>query len=70
MIDELKIVQDKLEKEILSKIDEIRENIMIGKGPGEVAQIAMLDVINEELSDVLLNWEPLPYNTNIGDDKF
>tara|TARA_B100000287_G_C20534284_1_gene742099 strand:- start:252 stop:464 length:213 start_codon:yes stop_codon:yes gene_type:complete len=70
MIDELKIVQNNLEKEILSKIDKIRENIMIGKGPGEVAQIAMLDVINEELSDVLLNWEPLPYNTNIGDDKF
>jgi len=70
MINELKIVQDKLEKDILSKIDEIRENIIIGKGPGEVAQIAMLDVISEELSDVLLNWEPLPYNSNIGDDKF
>lgn len=70
MIDELKIVQDKLERDILSKVDKIKENIMSGKGPGEVAQIAMLDVVNEELSDVLLNWEPLPYNNNIGEDKF
>lgn len=67
MIDELKIVQNKLEKDILSKLDEIRKNIMTGKGPGEVAQIAMLDVVNDELGDVLLNWEPLPYNDNIGD---
>lgn len=70
MIDELKIVQDKIEAEILEKIDQVKENIIAGKGPGGYNQIEMLAMINDELSDVLLNWEPRLFDNELGDDLY
>ncbi len=70
MIDELKVVQDKIENEILEKAEQVKENIMAGKGPGGYNQIEMLAMINDELSDVLLNWEPRIFDNDLGDELY
>jgi hypothetical protein len=42
---------------ILKKIDSLRENIVFGKGSDDSSYFQMLIMIDEELDDVLLNWE-------------
>lgn len=65
---ELEIVQKELERDILSKIDMIRDNILTGKGGDGPSKIEMLAMINDELSDVLLNWDDRIINNYLGDD--
>ncbi len=46
-----------LEESILTKIEKIKENIIVGKGAEKSSYFQMLVLIDEELDDVLLNWE-------------
>jgi hypothetical protein len=42
---------------ILKKIDTLRENIVFEKGSDKQSYFQMLIMIDEDLDDVLLNWE-------------
>ena len=56
---------------ILKKIDTLRENIVFGKGSDKQSYFQMLIMIDEDLDDVLLNWEYDSINPNLsfnGDD--
>ena len=46
-----------LQANILKKIDEIRENIVFEKGIDKSSYFQMLMMIDEDLDDVLLNWD-------------
>lgn len=53
-------IKDKkeLEKEILEKVEIIKENILTGKGPSDpFLKNHMLALVSDDLSEVLLNWE-------------
>ena len=56
---------------ILKKIDTLRENIVFEKGSDKQSYFQMLIMIDEDLDDVLLNWEYDSINPNLsfnGDD--
>ena len=42
---------------ILNKIDKIREHIVLEKGSDKSSYFQMLMMIDEDLGDVLLNWD-------------
>ncbi len=65
---ELEIVKKGLETDILKKIRNIETNILTGKGPNGYSKIEMLAMINDELSDVLLNWDDRLFDSNLGDE--
>lgn len=66
---ELKEVKRELEKDIISKIDLIKEKVMIGEGPSDLfTKIEMLTMISDELSDVLLNWSDRILDSGLGDE--
>ena len=46
-----------LRDNILKKIDVIRENIAFDKGSDKPSYFQMLIMVDEDLDDVLLNWE-------------
>ena len=46
-----------LRDNILKKIDAIRENIVFDKGSDKSSYFQMLMMVDEDLDDVLLNWE-------------
>jgi len=48
-----KVLQDT----IIKKIDTIRENVIFEKGSDKPSYFQMLIMIDEDLDDVLLNWE-------------
>lgn len=50
-------LRKELTESIIKKIDQIRENIITGKGSDNSSYFQMLISIDEELDDVLLNWE-------------
>jgi hypothetical protein len=68
MSKELKVVQKGIEEDIMTKIKMIEEHILTGKGPSGYAKIEMLAMINDELSDVLLNWDDRLFDNGLGDD--
>lgn len=56
---------------ILKKIDVLRENIVFGKGSDKPSYFQMLIMVDEDLDDVLLNWEYDSINPKLsfnGDD--
>ena len=60
-----------LRANILKKIDVIRENIVFDKGSDKSSYFQMLIMVDEDLDDVLLNWEYDSINPNLsfnGDD--
>mgnify|MGYP000994946165 CR=1 FL=1 len=61
-------VQKQIEKDILLKIKQIEENILTGKGPDGYTKIEMLAIINDELSDVLLNWDDRLFDSSLTDE--
>jgi hypothetical protein len=65
---ELEQVKRGLESDILKKVKDIETNILTGKGPDGYSKIEMLAMINDELSDVLLNWDDRLFDTNLGDE--
>lgn len=47
-----------LESEILEKLNIIKEHILTGKGPEDpFLKNHMLALVNDDLSEVLLNWD-------------
>ena len=68
-MDEIAVVISELDKDILKKVKQIEENILTGKGPNQpMVKIEMLAMINDELSDVLLNWDDRILDSGLGDD--
>lgn len=60
-----------LRDNILKKIDTIRENVVFAKGSDKSSYFQMLIMVDEDLDDVLLNWEYDSINPNLsfnGDD--
>ena len=68
MIDELKIVKGQLEKDALKKLDQIKEKILTHTEEDPHVGIEILAMVNDDLSDVLLNWEPRYLDDGLGDD--
>lgn len=68
MTEELKIVKKELEKDILSKLSTIKENLLTKEIQDSLSHIEMLAMVNDELSDVLLNWDPRFLDSGLGDD--
>jgi hypothetical protein len=54
-----------LRDNILKKIDVIRENIAFDKGSDKPSYFQMLIMVDEDLDDVLLNWEYDSINPNL-----
>ena len=54
-----------LRDNILKKIDVIRENIVFDKGSDKPSYFQMLIMVDEDLDDVLLNWEYDSINPNL-----
>jgi hypothetical protein len=54
-----------LQSKIIKKIDEIRENILFEKGSDKSSYFQMLMMIDEDLDDVLLNWEYTSINPSL-----
>lgn len=65
---ELIAVKKGIEDDILAKVKEIETNILTGKGPDGYTKIEMLAMINDELSDVLLNWDDRLFDSQLGDE--
>ena len=65
---ELKIVKTELEKDILKKLEEIKDNLLTKGMSDSLSHIEMLAMVNDELSDVLLNWDPRFISTGLGND--
>ena len=65
---ELEIVAKELEKEILDKLNQIKENVLTKNIPDAFQRIEILAMVSDELSDVILNWDPRVIENNLGDD--
>ena len=68
MSNELEVVRRELEKDILKKLEEIKENLLTKTLQDSFSYIEMLAMVNDELSDVLLNWDPRVIDNGLGDD--
>lgn len=55
---ELEIVAKELEKEILDKLNQIKENVLTKNITDAFQRIEILAMVSDELSDVILNWDP------------
>jgi hypothetical protein len=65
---ELEIVAKELEKEILSKLNLIKDNVLTKSIPDSFQKIEILAMVSDELSDVILNWDPRVIENDLGDD--
>lgn len=54
---EIREVRLKLEKEILKKLESIREKVLTVKSTSEMKDAQLLIIVNDELDDVLMNWQ-------------
>jgi len=54
-----------LTNSILNKLEQIKEKINCGQGSDKSSYYKMLIDIDEELDDVLLNWEYSPINPRL-----
>lgn len=64
---ELNQLSRALEEDINSKLDKIRENLMSGLSQDILLRVETLSMISDELSDVLLNFEDRPIQSEFGD---
>ena len=67
---ELQRVRKEIERDILNKLEQIKENVLTKEHPDSLVHIEMMSIINDELSDVLLNWDPRVIDNNLGDSLF
>lgn len=58
MADKVKIACRELEKKILEKIDTIKDKTLTLNVPNDLLKFEVLVMVSDELSDVLLNFEP------------
>ena len=54
---ELKQLRSKLETDILKKLESIRDKTLTLKSIDEFKDVQLLVIVNDELDDVLLNWQ-------------
>lgn len=66
----MKNYSKELQQEIYQKLDEIREKVSDNKGAESFLEYETLIMISDELSDVLLNFEPRPLQSEFGDDYY
>ena len=66
--EELNIVTKELEKDILNKLNQIKEAVLTKKIPDAFQNLEILAMVCDELSDVLLNWDPRVIENGLGDD--
>jgi hypothetical protein len=66
--EELNIVTKELEKDILNKLNQIKEAVLTKKIPDAFQNLEILAMVSDELSDVLLNWDPRVIENGLGDD--
>jgi hypothetical protein len=57
MEQDIKKYLDNLERETLLKLEKIKSNILSMPYKDPRVRISILNLVNEELEDVLLNWE-------------
>lgn len=50
-------LEDQLRKSIIGKLDSIRDAVLLQKGSDQSSYYQMLIMIDDDLDDVLLNWE-------------
>jgi hypothetical protein len=50
-------LEEELRKSIIKKLDTIRESITLQKGATQSSYYQMLIMIDDDLEDVLLNWD-------------
>ena len=55
--DNTEAVKEELKKSILKKIDVIKERIVLSRGSQQSDYLQILLMVDDELDDVLLNWE-------------
>jgi hypothetical protein len=55
--DTTEAVKEELKKSILTKVEAIKERIILGRGSQQSDYLQILLMIDDELDDVLLNWE-------------
>lgn len=66
--EELNIVTKEIEKEILGKLNQIKEIVLTRRISDPFQNLEVLAMANDELSDVLLNWDPRVIENDLGDD--
>ena len=50
-------LEEELRKSIIKKLDTIRESVTLQKGANQSSYYQMLIMIDDDLDDVLLNWD-------------
>ena len=50
-------LEEELRKSIIKKLDTIKESVVLQKGSNQSSYYQMLMMIDDDLDDVLLNWE-------------
>jgi hypothetical protein len=68
MNNEIIIVQKALEKDILEKLETIKLNVITKSFQDPFMNIEVLAMVNDELSDVILNWDPRVIENDLGDE--
>ena len=65
---EFTIVRKEIEKEILDKLETIKINVLTKSFQDPLMHIEVLAMVNDELSDVILNWDPRVIDNDLGDE--
>ncbi len=68
MDNELIIVRKALEKDILEKLETIKAKVLTKSFQDPLVHIEVLAMVNDELSDVILNWDPRVIENDLGDE--
>lgn len=68
MRQELKVVQKALEADILQKLETIKTNVLTKTFQNDMLHVEVLAMVNDELSDVILNWDPRVIESDLGDE--
>lgn len=64
---ELEFIKKELKTDINNKLDQIREKIENESFETSFGNIEVLSFVNDELSDVLMNFEPRVIESNLSD---
>lgn len=68
--EEFKRVIKEMETDALTKLNQIKQNILTATYSSPVEQIQILAMVNDELFDVILNWDPKIIGSDLGEDFY
>ncbi len=68
--EEFKRVIKEMETDALTKLNQIKQNILTVTYSSPMEQIQILAMVNDELSDVILNWDPKIIGSDLGEDFY